>query len=196
MNRVVADQHIALAFERSFQKRCRTFCPTDLAATVKIVTGMRPVLHHITLIPHAVVEVATVFLRLVSAEATRTFRRSHLKQSPVTKNSTAIDECANIAIERGTVNESENAFVTGVDSGNLTENERRKDVTGTCADPIWNDVPVATQTPSVDATTPDGTHDLRGRDGINAYHLMSGGRVLSQGQEDGTLNRLIPKLGC
>lgn len=196
MSRVVADQHIALVFERSFQRRFRTFCPTGLAITVKIVTGMHPVLHHITLIPHADVEVATVFPRLVLAEATRTSRRSHLRQSPVTKNSTAIGESAKIAIERGTANESENAFVKGVDNGNSTENERRNDVSGTCADQTWNDVLAATQTPSVDATTPDGTHDRRGRDGINACHLMSGGRVLSQGQEDGTLNRLIPKLGC
>jgi hypothetical protein len=154
------------------------------------------VTHPITPIPPVDVEVATVCLHLVSVEVTRTYQWSHLKQSPATKISVTQGERAKIATGRGTANESESVFVTGVGNGNSTGKERKNDVTGTCADQRWSDALAATQMPSVDATTPDGIRDLRGKDGINACHLRSGGQVLLQHQEDGMLSRLTPKLGC
>jgi hypothetical protein len=89
-----------------------------------------------------------------------------------------------IVTEKETANENEIVFATGVDNGTSIEKEKKNGANGTCADQKWSDAPAATQMPSADATTRDGIHDRRGRDGINVCHLRSGGQVLLRHQED------------
>jgi len=86
-------------------------------------------------------------------------------------------------------------FATGVGSGSLTGKEKKRDVIGTCADQTWRDELVAMQMPSEDVTIPDGIRDLRGRDGISACRLMSGGQVPLGFLGDGMLSRRTLSLG-